>query len=387
MSITAAEIIEIKDTPADSFIPTGIFTNTVFGNGNGGNLKIATPKLILSNGGQLSASSGAVKNIDSKLEFISLGGNGGNIDLAIADSLEVKGKSADGKFFSGILSNTMGNSSAGNLTVNTGKLSVFDDAEINLDSSGKGAAGTLEVIADSIVLDNRGSLNGTTRSGQGGNIDLKVKYVLRLENNSEIDTNALEIGDGGNIDITASFVVASGNSAISANAAVEAGNGGKITITANDVFLATDSRITADSALGIDGTVNIKTLIDAERYNEAKLPQKVIRADNKITRSCNTNGDRHGTFTYTGKGGLPYNPLNDLQIGDVLLADLDVPNFLTNDNRFVAQNQTLDVMAPMLVEAERWQINDRGLVELVAHTNTGPIAKFGSIDCLASDYK
>ena len=151
--------------------------------------------------------------------------------------------------------------------------------------------------------------------------------------------------------------------------------------------LLVNSRITADSALGIDGTVNIKTLIDAERHNEAKLPQKVIRADNKITRSCSTNGDRHGTFTYTGKGGLPYNPLNDLQIDDVLLADLDVPNFLTNDNRFVAQNQTLDVMAPMLVEAERWQINDRGLVELVAQTNSEPSAEFGLIDCLASDYK
>ena len=386
LSINAAEIIEIKDTPANSFIPTGVFTNTVFGDGNGGNLTIATPKLILSNGGQLSASSGAIINIDGELNFISLGGKGGDIKLAIADSLEVKGKSADGKFFSGILSNTMGDSSAGNAIVNTEKLSVSNNGEINLNSSGKGAAGTLEVFADSIVLDNRSSLNSTTRSGRGGNISLKIKDILRLKNNSEIDTNALEIGDGGNIDIAASFVVASVNSAISANAAVEAGNGGKITITANDVFLAADSRITADSASGIDGTVNIKTLVDAERHNEAKLSQKVIRADNKITRSCSSNSERHGTFTYTGKGGLPYNPLNDLQIGDVLLADLDAP-ILANDNRFVAQNPTLDIMAPMLVEAERWQINDRGLVELVAQTNSGLITEFEPINCLTSDYK
>ena len=60
INIVASKVIEIKDTSAGAIVPTGIFTNTIFENGDGGNLYIDTPRLILRNGGQLSASSGAV---------------------------------------------------------------------------------------------------------------------------------------------------------------------------------------------------------------------------------------------------------------------------------------------------------------------------------------
>ena len=152
--------------------------------------------------------------------------------------------------------------------------------------------------------------------------------------------------------------------------ALEEGNGGNISITANDIFLTADSNITADSALGIDGTVKIETLVDTERNNLTRLPQKVVRANNKVTRSCSNNSDRQGVFSYTGRGGLPFNPLTDFQTGDVLIADLDIPATEIAPQTQLEANFKLDLLPSQAVEAERWQVNANGKVELTASNNS-----------------
>ncbi|MEO1673124.1 MAG: hypothetical protein AAFR77_20490, partial [Cyanobacteria bacterium J06631_2] len=665
LKIEASEAIEIKDTLADAIIPTGVFTNAVFGNGKGGNLMIKTPRLILRNGGQLSASRGTVT--ESSMSLISPGGGGGNITLEIDESLEVKGKSIDGRFSSSILSETYSSSPAGNLeinteslligsdgfistssiadgaggnitinarntinvdgagidnlqqlirdgmngklnaanlkggiaaftigsgrsgkiiintstlnldqgaiistatygdddardltihatedinvtgsaiisptfgagaggridlksknlnitkggavasasiasgragdidimatesisifdiipgllfsgsistgnysgsglsgnltlttkhltikdgasietnnlsfvpsrstdttdllvvdpvnnnvqgkltidasesieisglnphngdsrshissisdtsnpasgiVINTGKLSLYDHGSINVSSSGKASAGELKIVADSVSLSDEAQLSGTTISGQGGNIDLEVRDLLQLENRSLINTDAIAEGNGGNINIEADFVIARSQSVIAANAKQE-GKGGSISITAKDVFLSADSSISADSALGIDGTVKVETLVETERNNLARLPQPVIQADSRIVRSCSNQENRHGTFAYTGRGGLPHNPFVDSQAGNILIADLDGINNSASNEQFFVQNKTLEIMQ-LLAEANQLRVNDQGKVELVAHNSRSLLQEFNFPGCFTT---
>ena len=73
---------------------------------------------------------------------------------------------------------------------------------------GTGDAGTLEIVADSIRLEDRGKLIATTTSGEGGNINLQVRDILQLRNNGLISAEAGGTGNGGNIKIDSKFIVA-----------------------------------------------------------------------------------------------------------------------------------------------------------------------------------
>ena len=384
LNVLATESISIFSTVPDLLFSGSISTGNYSGLGLSGNLNIETQRLTIRDGANIQANNVFIVPPDpNSTPSEAITNNQGKLTINASESIEISGSTFRGSSFndtpnSHVSSLTTTSNPASNVIINTGKLSVFDGGEINVSGLGEGAAGRLSINADSIILKNEGSLSGTTNSGQGGNIDLRVTDILSLEEHSVIDTNAIALGNGGNIDIKANFVIASGNSLISANAAA-IGNGGNIDITAKDVFLTTDSQITADSALGLDGTVKVKTLVDTEQNNDTKLPQQVIQANSKITRSCRNNG-RQGVFSYTGRGGLPFNPLTDFQSSDVVIADFEVLN-RSSSNKFVASNKTLSV-PEQLVEAEQWQINAQGKVELVAFAdNKTTIPSFNSANC------
>ena len=394
LNIWATESISILKTIPDLLFSGSISTGNYSGLGLSGDLNIDTQRLTIRDGANIQANNVFIVPPDPSsisLDAINNHNNQGKLTINASESIEISGRTFKASALndtpnSHISSSTTTSNSASNVTINTGKLSVFDHGEINVSSFGEGAAGRLSINADSLVLKGSGNLNGTTNSGRGGNIDLRVKDILRLSDRSVIDTNAIALGNGGNIDISANFVIASGNSSISANAAA-IGNGGNINIAATDVFLTNDSTITADSALGLDGTVKIETLFDTEKNNYTKLPQKVIQPDSRITRSCSNNG-RQGVFGYTGRGGLPFNPLTDFQPSDIIIADFDVLDNSVSNNRFVVGNKTLNVSEPAVVEADQWQVNDQGKIELVAFVNSNSIIpKFNPTNCPFSNYK
>ena len=388
IDILATESIAIVDTVPNILFSGSISTGSYRGLGISGDLTIDTQRLSIKNGA----------NIQTNNVFVNLGETDvitEDIDLDVVDPriqgkltidatefIEISGFADEANEFnqsanSHIYSISDLQNPASNIEINTGKLSIYDRGEISVRSSGSGAAGTLAINADSVSLRNRGNLNGTTVSGQGGNIDLQIQGILEIGDRSEIDTNASQ-GNGGNIDITADFVIARSRSSIAAKA-LQNGNGGNINIMANDIFLTADSSVTADSALGIDGTVKVETLVDTEQNNLTRLPQKVIRADRKITRSCSNNGDLQGVFSYTGRGGLPFNPLTNFQTDDVLIADLDIPATELNDPTHLDASSQLELLPPQTVEADRWQVNADGKVELTA-SNKSNMLDF-AFDC------
>ena len=252
INVNASESVEIIGgiDSNGSYFPT-IVANDTISVGKAGNMTINTNRLLIKDGGSISADSSSLIKPESQL--LPAAGVGGNIIVNAAESVELIGSSANVP--SSLRATTTGFKNGGKLTINTKQLIARDEAEITVssrlelppnvtfdgDASNLGNAGELNITADSILLDNQSKLTSETQSANGGNINLQLKNLLLMRRNSQISTNAgiaqLD-GDGGNININMpnGFIVAVPleNSDITANAFT--GTGGRVNINAAGIF-------------------------------------------------------------------------------------------------------------------------------------------------------
>ncbi len=195
------------------------------GKGRGGDINITTASLSLTNGAQLAASTFGK-------------GNAGNVNIDAQDTVTFAGVGRNGLFsgaFSSVEPGAVGD--GGNINLTTGSLSL-NSGFLSASSSGEGKAGNVKVEADSIRLDG-GGIASLTTSGDGGDIVVSAKDIFLLRRESLISTTAgiaQAGGNGGNITINTPFLVAvpNENSNITANAFN--GSGGKVTINTTGIF-------------------------------------------------------------------------------------------------------------------------------------------------------
>ena len=300
LTINASESVEITGSSATGGFG-GLITVETQTDGDAGNLEISTGRLILRDGAQVSAATTG-------------GGQGGTLTVAASESVEVSGSltGGDGQVTPSTLrASSQGAGSAGNLTIATGRLIVQDGAEVTVSGTETGTAGDLDVTANSIRLDNSGSLRAETEGGERGSIRLQSRDV-RLRHGSAITTNATGSATGGNITIDTDTLVALEASKITANAVQ--GQGGNIQITGQDVFLSPDSKITASSQLGINGEVEINTPDIGIENGITQLEVSFVAPDQAIAGSCLARRNvEQGSFVVTGTGGLPDNPYNAIR--------------------------------------------------------------------------
>ncbi|NEQ25198.1 MAG: S-layer family protein, partial [Microcoleus sp. SIO2G3] len=363
-------------------LPSGLFAGTGIGStADGGTLRVETQRLTLRDG--------------AVLQTTTFGeGDAGDLIVQASESVELVGTFADNRFPTSLLTLSGGipgvggipdaTGQGGDLTIETGELIVRDRAlvavsSLNPTSEAQGA-GNLQIIAQTISLDNQGELTAETASGDGGNITLAVEDLLLLRHQSNISTSAGVIGAGGNggnitIDTPDGFVIAvpEENSDISANAFT--GNGGNIQIRVQAIFgtqfreeLTPKSDITASSQFGLDGEVEITTPdVDPSR-GLVGLPTDVVDASGLVASGCGTPQIARSEFIVTGRGGLPPTPGETLS-NDTVWTDLR-PATTTTGNRSAEPlaTQPTDSISKPLVEAQGWVINDRGKVVLTAQT-------------------
>ncbi|MBW4493176.1 MAG: filamentous hemagglutinin N-terminal domain-containing protein [Oscillatoria princeps RMCB-10] len=160
-------------------------------------------------------------------------GRSGTVHVTAADSVTVTGTSADPRFPSFIRTNSQGSGDAGDINIATPRLVVENGARVAVDSFAGGKAGNLEIAAPSVRLFNFGTLSAQTAAGNGGNITLTTGDI-QLRGGSAITTNAQGTATGGNIGITADTITALENSDITANA--QQGSGGQVSISAKGIF-------------------------------------------------------------------------------------------------------------------------------------------------------
>ncbi len=373
--ITATESVEVIGLSEANSYRSLIVTGA--GRADAGDLTINTKKLIVRDGAAVGASTGDA-------------GRGGDIFVNASESVEVTGKSRDGRSPS-LLATASGDlftlfffpiaptGAAGNLNITTGKLIARDGASVNVTSFGSGDAGTLNVVADAISLDRGGSIDASTGSGGEGNINLQARDIL-LRRGSRIGTDAANTR-GGNITIDTDTLVGLENSDITANA--QQGPGGRVSITAQGIFgtqfreeLTPRSDITATSELGpqFNGTVQIDIRGINPSQGLVELPENVVDSSQQIAIGCTVAGGN--SFVITGRGGLPEDPTQTLR-GQAVWRDLRLASGTTGVQESVKtpqpqpseQNQqsTNNNQRPTpLVEATAWVINSKEQVELVA---------------------
>lgn len=227
ITINASNSVELTGSQTN-FLPglpgirnnTGITTNS-FSAGQAGDLRVTTPRLVLRDGAQMTASTFG-------------GGWGGTVEVN-ARLVEVRGSSPDGGItqstISAVNGGIFGRGTGGNIVINADRLIVRDAGRVNAEDRGNGNAGSLEITAREIRLDNRGSL---TASGDLGDIILNSNVII-MRRDSSIITNATGSNAiGGDITIDTDVLTALEDSDISANSTDS--RGGNITINTQGIF-------------------------------------------------------------------------------------------------------------------------------------------------------
>jgi filamentous hemagglutinin family protein len=365
------------------------------GTSNAGNIVIETQRLSLQKGAEISAATFGA-------------GKGGNVAIA-ADLVELTGTSATGQRISRLFAGTGDPSEVlrdnesesnsepenapltgdgGNINLTSKQVTISDSAQISVNEEGIGQAGNIEITTDSLNLDRNGKITASTQSGNGGNLRLTVNDLLVLSRQSEILTDAGVAGvggDGGNIDINARFifVVPNEDSNITANAFE--GKGGNINISTGGIFgiqfreqETPLSDITASSQFGTQGQVAIaEPNVDFSK-TIVQLPS-LIDSSQQIARGCPSQGRvseaQLGSFTITGRGGLPPSP-TDPRTSEAVLT-----NWATLDTEGESEAANLETQvktqktAKPIIEAQGWVKNSRGEIVLFAQMpNVAPYA-------------
>ena len=377
LNITASKLINLTGQGTDivfspdgtpRFVPSpSSLTVTSQGSGKAGNLSLTTPHLTVTNNAEITASS---LNI----------GNGGNLEIN-ANQIELNNQ---GK----LLASSEGTGQAGNLDIQADQLKLDNGSKITVSSSGTGNAGNLTIKANNVFLDNQSQLIAETATGEGGNIALDLSEILLLRNNSLISATAGTEGgggDGGNVEINAKFVVGfpGENSDIIANAFT--GQGGNIQINALGIFgiepresLTPLSDITASSTFGQFGVVSINRVDVDPQSSLLTLPAEVIDPRNLIVQACGQGGEfSQGEFYVTGRGGLPTNPQQNLEVNTGLTNlgypgtnSIVSPKSSLNNSPAIAKNtQAMQLQNPTIVEAQGWFRNSHGKIVLTAQAS------------------
>ncbi|MBF0559221.1 MAG: filamentous hemagglutinin N-terminal domain-containing protein, partial [Nitrospirae bacterium] len=182
---------------------SGIFSVT-FAKGGAGDISIETAKLSLSDLGTISTSAMAGSE-----------GNGGSISIKASDSVSVAGHYDSGGTVSesGIFSVTLGKGSAGDIAIETTKLSLSDLGSIStgVGAGSEGNGGSISIKAsDSISVtgyyENAGSGIFSVTYGKGSAGDISIETAkLSLSDLGTINTSARpgSEGNGGSISIKA----------------------------------------------------------------------------------------------------------------------------------------------------------------------------------------
>jgi filamentous hemagglutinin family protein len=267
---------------------SGIFTDTQ-GTGAGGNILLNANSVTLQNGGALSASTSGIAStatggtitVNANQVQLTTGGQilsastlgvdplTGNpvIPSGSGGTVAIQGLSGpaasvfiDGAG-SGILTNSVGTGAAGNIMLSANTVTLQNSGTLSAATSGTAPSaigGALTINANQVQLNTGGSITvSTTGAGAGGSITIGAGSTFASNAGTVNSTATQATGGGINIMVGQSVTLTNGAS-ISASS-TGAGNAGNIMINAGQSFLATNSSVTTQASHASGGTIKITT--------------------------------------------------------------------------------------------------------------------------------
>jgi large exoprotein involved in heme utilization and adhesion len=289
--VNATGSVRVIGRSADSWVSSGLFSQTN-NSGDAGNLSIDTRNLIVSDGARISSGtrgSGAGGNLSIKTGNLIVSdegqvssgtvgeGAGGNLTVDAADSVRVIGRSADGRFASGLSTDTTNLGKAGHLTIKTGNLIVSDGGQVSSGTFGEGAGGNLTVdAADSVqvigtLADSRfasGLFTDTANLGDAGNLSIDTGNLL-VSDGAVVSSATRNQGAGGSLVVNATDSIqiigtsADGEFPSSLTATTTAsGNAGDLTLKTRQLTIEDGGLVSSrstETATGNPGEIDIET--------------------------------------------------------------------------------------------------------------------------------
>ena len=361
---------------SNSHFPSAIFSESL-GTGNGGNVRITADSILLKNGGQIlvdTRDNGNAGNLSINSKLIDISGqndnhrsglfanatfgagNGGNIQVN-SDRLIVR----DGGIISASNFNTsltvpdpsnVGSGSVGNITINSPSI-LLDQGSINVDSL-SGSRGNINLNSNLILLRNRSTISANAfGTATGGNITINTALLVAIPTE--------------NSDITATSINSFGGRVVIADRGVVIG------------FQFVDrltplSDITASSSLGpqFNGLVSGRTADKLIGDNELTDGNK-----QQIVAACDRFRDNE--FIVTGRGGVPSDASKVISSQaiwrDLRLAEIPSnPSNITSqtETNLVTTQSTRPVTIQPIpqIEAQGWEKDANGNLKLLAYANS-----------------
>ena len=366
LTIFASESIDLR---GQADFPGGLFAQVdILGRGNGGNLNIETQQLSVSDG--------------SKIQVSTFGlGNAGNLSIKASD-VEVFETSQEIFFSTGIFAETsigrieddpnvqgVGTGQAGNLLIETERLSIRTGGQVSASTFGDGDAGSLTIRASDRVEVIGKDLNSNSSSvirsdvvasddivatGRGGNLNIETRF-LNVSDGGRISTSTFGNGDAGNLTINSldSIVLSRESSGLFAEADPNAqGQGGVINVQTENLSLNDNAQISAATPLGSGGNINLNldntltlqnnSFISARAFENANGGTLNIDSRFIIAFPGSGNGNDLVSTADTGDGGvinLEVEQVLGLQPGDAIDRN---NNFINNETNDIDASSNID---------------------------------------------
>jgi large exoprotein involved in heme utilization and adhesion len=231
-------------------------------------------------------------------------GAGGNI-VVNADTVTLQNSGT----LSAATSGTETSAKGGTITVNApNSVAMTNGVHITASSTGPGNTGDIQITAgNQFAMTNSSVTTEATQSG-GGVIKITTNPNGTVQlTDSTISTSVLDgNGGGGSVNIDPQSVVLI-NSQILANAVF--GPGGNINITTNLLLPDSTSVISASSQFGQQGNIIIQSPISPASGKIIPLGQKPLIATTLLSQRCSAlAGGNASSFTVAGRDSLPAEP-------------------------------------------------------------------------------
>ncbi|WP_193197998.1 beta strand repeat-containing protein [Nostoc sp. MG11] len=266
LTIDAKDSVEVVGrSPSSPNSLSTIFTST-FGSGDAGSINISAGSLSIRDGARVNTST--------------LGkGKAGNLIINADRSVELIGTSADGRFFTGLLSSAESGSTgdAGDLTITSQDFLVQNGAQVNTGTSGVGKGGNLTIntsnkvqiigtSADGRFFSGLGTSTNQGSTGDAGDLTITTQDLL-VRDGATVITGTSSAGKGGNLTVNASSSVevigVSANGFLNSSLSTSAnqgltGNAGDLTINAQNLLVRDGGQVgAATSGQGKGGNLTV----------------------------------------------------------------------------------------------------------------------------------
>lgn len=357
--VKASEFVELSGTSDNEQSPSGLYS-TALGTGNGGELNITTPQLIVKDGARAETSTNNQ-------------GSAGNLIVNASNSVELIGTSINGQLFSRLNSETFGSGDAGDIKINTQRFQVQNLASLSTSALGveTGNAGNISVVASDFVNIDRGTLSA-------------ISGAINLEGNLAIGTAA-----GGNIRIESGQLNLQNGSNIITSTLGE-GNAGTLTIDATDFVNLDSSRLFTASIGGSGGDISVKTK-NLSTQNNSSISTLAVAQGNpgnlsiEASDAVNISASSISTSSFgIGSGGSLSINTENLTVsnsGEISTSIIDIGTFNVEDlnlNGLGFANAAVIVDLIVLPEDSEFEQGNSGNINILADslliTNGGTIS-------------